>query len=112
MEHENIASLTLSEQVLDFISKFNDKGTNTGTITTFTQGCCYWFAFILNERFKSFYPTIMVDQVENHFGTKIGNVVYDITGDVSDDYDWDFFSAIEDEAYLKRLQRDCIDKLT
>lgn len=106
--------LPLPLEVLDFISKFTKNGTNQGTIETFTLGCCYWFAFILKERFKDVTPApeIMIDNEANHFATKIGKVIYDITGDVTNSYNWEHFSSITDEAYLVVLKRDCIDKLT
>ena len=46
---------------------------------TFYRGYCYWFAFILANRFKGeiwFNPAIV------HFATKVGNKLYDVYGEV------------------------------
>ena len=53
-----LESKTDSATILDFISHFKDAQ------DTFLYGCCYWFAFILNERFGG---TTMYLPVENHF---------------------------------------------
>lgn len=88
----------------NFINHF----ANQGTIDTFTSGCCYWFAFILHERFKG--SEIMYDPVINHFGTKINGRIYDITGDITDKYNfivWDEY--IEDGLERQRIIDCCID---
>ena len=36
------------EEILNFIKRFQ----NEGTIKAFTEGCCYWFAKILDDRFN------------------------------------------------------------
>ena len=57
-------------------------------IECFTQGCCYWFAFILKERFHG---KIVYDPVIGHFACQIGNSVYDIRGNIDKIYGPDFF---------------------
>ena len=47
--------------------------------TVFYRGYCYWFAFILAERFKG---TIWFNSKIIHFATKIENDMYDIYGKV------------------------------
>lgn len=51
------------KEVLDFISHFK------GAEDTFLHGCCYWFAWILKERFDGhdYYVTIFHDPIEGHF---------------------------------------------
>ena len=92
--------------VLAFIHHFQ----NDGTKNVFTSGCCYWFARILYERFKSEYDLvkIMYDPVANHWVTQIVNRLYDITGDVTSQYhviDWDDYS---DTIHKARLTKQCI----
>jgi hypothetical protein len=91
----------------------------------FTQGLCYWFAYILYTRFNG--EIYYVDRQEyfnqkvqdtrcviNHFITKIDDSFYDITGDVT----WKYTNPIpwksieEDDPLLyNRLVRDCIKKI-
>lgn len=47
--------------------------------SVFYRGYCYWFAFILAERFKG---TIWFNPKIVHFATKIGKDMYDIYGKV------------------------------
>lgn len=90
------------EEVLDFIKHFNK---NKGTIKTFTEGCCYWFAFILHTRFKG---TIMYDDINNHFACKINNIIYDINGINNNIFvEWDNYCKIE-PLNADRIIRDCI----
>lgn len=77
---------------------------------TFTQGCCYWFAEILAVRFKGI---ICYNQIDNHFATKIGGELYDITGVLDAPYSdvfvpWIAYQAVE-PLDAGRVQRDCID---
>lgn len=75
----------------------------------FSNGCCYWFAKILYDRFALTHgATIMYDEVINHFGTKINGRVYDITGDVTFKYAWKPWSEVDDELLRARIIRDCI----
>ena len=98
-----------SEVVLDFIKNFEQSK------ETFTQGCCYWFALILKERFKG---TIYYIPEENHFICGIGSAYhrdyYDINGiyDVSKHsfYDWDEYEYI-DFIHYQRIVRDCVLKM-
>lgn len=93
-------------KILNFIKKFQNKE----TIKVFTQGCCYWFAVILDKRFNiGFGDNIMIDYIVNHFGCKIDNKVYDITGDVTDKYNWEYWNHCTDDDLQKCIIRDCIN---
>lgn len=92
-------------QVDRFIHRFHEHET---TDDTFQYGCCYWFAFILFRRFLADGAKIMYDEVENHFGTWIGGSVYDITGNVTQKYNWKPWDSITDTALKNRIKRDCI----
>ena len=77
----------------------------------FTSEMCYWFAFLLANRFPG--GEIVYDEVANHFGCEIGGQVYDITGNVTNSYNWmPWLKFIyKDTALTKRVVRDCILKL-
>ena len=104
------------DKVMRFIARFTQCGRNQGVIEAFTSGCCYWFAYILLERFYDIDAwnedvELMYDQVENHFGCRIDGVVYDITGDVTDKYNWETWISVvnKDELHAERIIRDCVD---
>ena len=101
-----------NEDILTFIKRFQ----NEGTIKTFTQGCCYWFAKILDERFNSDdipEENIWYNGIDNHFATLIGIHLYDITGDLGDIRElsgwerWNYYMC-KDELVTNRIFRDCI----
>lgn len=100
----------LEEKVLNFINKFTLKGKRQEVIECFTCGCCYWFAIILLRRFPDGY--IVYDQVENHYAYYISMLkkVYDITGDVTNSYNWEKWNDVvkADSLLASRLYRDCI----
>ena len=92
-------------EVCDFIKHFR----NPGTIDVFTNGCCYWFAKILAERFDGM---IMYNPIDNHFATYIKNILYDITGRIKMDnewVDWDEYKLI-DPLDSRRVIKYCINK--
>ena len=103
---------TEPEEILHFISRFTDRNRRPQVITTFTQGCCYWFAYILCRRFESPFNNtdIAYDPIVNHFGCRINGRVYDITGDCTDQYSWkDWMDVyISDTLAGDRIIRDCI----
>lgn len=102
--------MTTKEKVLEFIRNFQ----NEGTIQTFTEGCCYWFAYILVERFKSeaVSANIWYNQILGHFATVIDGVLYDITGELELTFDWYIWEHwLEQEpVYGQVVIRDCILK--
>ena len=99
--------------ILNFIKHFQ----NEGTIKTFTQGCCYWFAKILDERFNFDLPEdgIYYNEIDNHFATVINAVdLYDITGylgDIRELEGWEHWQEFmyKDSLLTERIFRDCID---
>ena len=102
-----------SPEVLMFLGRFSTTGDGTGTrwevVEAFTQGGCYWLAFILKSRFEhEFGAEIMVDYVANHFGCRIGGKVYDITGDATERYNWEPWSECKNEALRRRIIDGCI----
>lgn len=98
----------MQDEVLAFLNRFTNNGEHQQVIDAFTNGCCYWMAFVLAERFSTDDAAIMYDEVMNHFGTMIDGIVYDITGDVTGFYDWKPWSLFEDEAAKSRIVRDCV----
>ncbi len=101
----------IKKQILDFIKHFQ----NEGTIKTFTEGCCYWFAKILCERFEmDHYRTmLMYNNIDGHFATKINGRLYDITGELNETADWKIWDEFQENEpiYSKTVIRDCIKKL-
>lgn len=103
---------TITDAVARFTDRFTGNGTRQEVINTFSNGCCYWFAKILTERFRSDTPYcwLMYDEVANHWGAHIEGHVFDITGDVTYSYNWRKWDIVmyEDELLTERLFRDCI----
>lgn len=95
------------ETVLRFIARFSGCGRNQEVIEVFTQGCCYWFAWILKERFPS--GTLMYDPVVNHFACRIAGKDYDITGNISGRYQLEPWNEYPDETEKRRIKRNCIN---
>jgi hypothetical protein len=97
-----------------FIKDFRGYGTGNEIIECFTQGHCYWFAFILSNRFPEgeiYYNTM------NHFIFKYNNRLYDITGDCTDKWDneylysWNEYQKLENGSeHLSLLEQCCIYK--
>ena len=93
-------------EVSKFIDRFNPASEDVKSV--FLDGCCYWFAFILRHRFFTEDSEIMYDPVANHFGTRIEDEIYDITGDVTNKYQWMPWFDFDDELHRHRIIRDCI----
>ena len=55
---------------------------------------------------------VVYDEIENHFGCKIDNEVYDITGIVTNQYNWELWDDVKKRDYLhaSHVERDCILK--
>lgn len=136
MSNFNLSN-TYSEKVIeDFIYTFSSFGSRleqigrksdgspsyslySPVIDCFTQGCCYWFAFILKERFQG---KIVYDPVIGHFACQIGSSVYDIKGNIDKQYgpgffkwhDWDNWEIYADKqpsSARTRVIEDCILKI-
>lgn len=99
----------MDDEVLLFISRFTNNGKLDQVKHCFTNGCCYWFAYILCKRFNV--DTIMYDPIDGHFGTYINGKVYDITGDVTKGHKWISWEWIcnNEPNMLKRITNDCIN---
>lgn len=105
-----------NKTILNFIDRFTSKGKRQEVIDCFQNGCCYWFAYILSERFIDPSLTksmIYYDEINNHFGyyDQESNRIYDITGDVTNKYDWEPWEEVinKDLLHAKRIIRDCIN---
>lgn len=100
------------EQILDFIGNFQ----NEGTVKTFTEGCCYWFACILNgwafmAADENTYK-IMYNQIDGHFACDINGDLYDVTGQIGYTKDWEPWISwcLTEPVYRNVVIRDCILK--
>ena len=94
--------------ILDFIKQFRDLGAEN----CFSNGMCYWFAYILKNRFLSEHCHVMYDEVDNHFGCEINGVVYDING-IAPAHNWEpwYEMMTNDPLLYTRILRDCRDKV-
>lgn len=92
----------MRKDVQSFIKNFSEAQ------DTFLYGCCYWFAFILKERFGA---TIYYDPIDNHFVAKIGRSFYDVSGEVhGENYmPWDEYEAFDAFSY-RSVVKHCIRK--
>lgn len=108
----------MNKTVLKFIDEFTCSGSREQVIDCFMNGCCYWFAHILCYRFYAFGhdhldPTrIVYAPKENHFGARIKDRVYDITGDVTDKYEWVLWLTYKDRepGQAQLIEQGCILK--
>ena len=83
------------KDVMNFINVFTSSNNNKEIIDVFSKcKCSYWFATILFRRFILNQATIVYDVQKRHFGTRIGNHVYDITGIVTDKYTWEVWVSV------------------
>lgn len=85
------------------IEKFIKKFQGEDTISIFTNNCSYWFAFILYKRFIRNGAKIMVSIESKYFGTEIDGRIYDITGDISDKYNWIPWVDIDSETVKNHI---------
>ena len=97
--------------IMNFIKSFSNFG--EAVTNCFTGGRCYWFAHILQYRFGG--PencAICYSIIDNHFGCMISGHIYDITGEVTDDYQWNLWDEDLVQNYdplaINRIYRDCI----
>ena len=84
------------KDVDDFLKRFHS---SESMDDVFTRSCCYWFAAVLFGRFIRDGATIMYDEAANHFGTRIKGRVYDITGDVTNQYQWVPWESITEASH-------------
>lgn len=89
-------------KILNWISHFKDAK------QTFSNGCCYWFAYMLNARFGA---TIWYAPIDGHFVGEINDKFYDINGVYTPNEEmikWDDIQ-ISDPLWASRIKRDCIN---
>ena len=96
--------------VTNFIDHFH-KISQTDNITeVFTQGCCYWFAHILCERFPEM--KLMYNPILNHFmASDTDGNLFDITGEVTSLHDKQhviLWEEYQDETHKQRIIDQCI----
>ena len=105
--------MTKQELIIDFIHQYQQFG--SAVVECFSCGMCYHFAEILQSRFGPFQTKIMYDPIQNHFATQIDGRIYDITGDVTDNDDYGWFSWEKyqrlDILERERIVRYCILKV-
>lgn len=97
----------LFRDVLSFIASF--KGEHAEALEkSFTNGNCYWFAFILKERFGG---RIKYFPIANHFACLIGGTLFDVTGRIRHQdepfLDWERYKE-EDPVHWERIYRNCV----
>ena len=93
------------KDVENFLKQFDLSKT---VAEVFGCDCCYWFAAVLFGRFIREGATIVYDKTKNHFGTRIRDKVYDITGDVTAKYQWVPWESITDSLLRARVVRERI----
>lgn len=96
------------DDILSFISKFKTSDKNGCIEEVFTSGYCYWFAYMLCGRFRN--AILMYDPVVNHFVVQLDNRLFDITGDVTGQYECVPWSEYDDELSRRRIEECCINK--
>jgi len=110
------------QEVIDFIKHFK------GSEDVFLHGCCYWFAWILKERFNEvgYIVDIFHDPIEGHFIARfiehpdplepadqtVPVRFFDIRGDVTDMYKQEdlenmWIMQLTEERRWGRLMADC-----
>lgn len=90
------------------VAKFLDRFHQGRTVDDiFTGGCCYWFAEILHQRFPG--SRIMYDVVENHFATEIEDRLYDITGDITGQYNVIPWDSCRNTGHGIKIIQDCVN---
>lgn len=101
----------LTDEITDNVAKYN-KRLNDEVKTYFLNGSCYWYAKMLQERFRPWFNTeIMYNPIQNHFSCKIKDNYYDANGIIAPDLDewlpWSRYIALEPKG-AARIYRDCI----
>lgn len=100
------------KEVTQFIEEFKNRAGNPKEIENFfLNGCCYWFAKILDERFK-WQGSIVYNIQDNHFLYKIVDCYFDIRGLIKNQDDenivnWDDY-VYTDSTHYNRILKDCV----
>lgn len=104
--------MTRQEIILNFISQFRDFGPQVENC--FSNGMCYHFSLILCARFRD-NAWRVYDPIVNHFAVQIDGRIYDITGDITDntEYNWKLWDSYqyEDPLHTEHIRRDCMWKV-
>jgi len=106
----------MKERILDFIDKFKEieKEEKSKAITdTFLNGYCYWFAFILKERFKDeakYQCILLYLPIKGHFVCSIDDTLYDIEGDVTEKYKDEFKYREKEWKEINSIIEGCVNK--
>lgn len=77
--------------VISYLNRYTGNGSRGQVIDCFMNDCSARLALDLCQRFHP--AEMMYCEDANHFGACIGGRVYDITGDVTDRYQWGAWSA-------------------
>ena len=88
--------------VIEFVEKFKERHRQE-LEEVFTCGYCYWFAFILCERFNG---TIVYNPIDCHFAMKLDESIYDITGEIESKgfVDWKEYQSEEIADSLRAIK--------
>lgn len=91
------------------INEFLEGMRNEGTVKVFTEGYCYWFAMILKERFDG---ELMYNPVQGNFCCRVNGELWDITGEVQDDGNWQewWLYQMNEPLDAERVRKACILK--
>ena len=95
----------MKEDILRFINEFKKNEKQSVLIKTFTEGYCYYFALILNDRFDG---EIIYIKDFDHFVFKKEGFLFDITGNVT--YKYKNCKIIENWRENKTIVKQCILK--
>lgn len=100
-----IENIYAEEQILKFIDGLKEAK------NIFSNGYCYWFAHILQNRFGG---EIWYVPAENHFYCQIKNNFYDVNGVhktlINQAFRWEAFLLFDPKNY-KTVYRDCVLKV-
>lgn len=77
--------MNIAKEVLSYIDGFRSFDKSGDIERLFTQGYCYQFARLLEDRFED--ACIQYEPTWGHFVTEIDGRLYDIRGDVTELYD-------------------------
>jgi len=96
----------------NFILEFKKYEEQNVLVKTFTGGFCYYFSVILKEKFPR--GDIFYSIENNHFLFLLNGNLYDINGNVTDDYNVNrvvsWCAWTDDIIHKQRIVRDCIEK--
>lgn len=97
----------------DLIENFIEQFRELDATNCFKNEMQYWFAKILQERFRNEQPILVCDMMEDAFGCEIDGQVYNITGNVTDQHDWEPWDEVVhlDATWSRRAYRTYADRV-